>query len=72
MSATVAWLWQLRNESEISTRFHRRVREEGSRPIVEDHRHIHRALADGDRKAARIAMAAHLQRVIDSLLDVKA
>lgn len=69
LSATVAWLWQLRNESRISTRFHQRVREEGSRPIVDDHRHILRALANGDASAARIAMAAHLQRVIDSLLD---
>ena len=69
LSATVAWLWQLRNESEISTRFHSRVREEGSRPIVEDHRLIHRALADGDGNAARSAMTAHLQRVIDSLLN---
>ena len=68
LAATVAWLWQLRKESEISTRFHRRVREEGSRPIVEDHRLIYAALANGDPDAARSAMAAHLQRVIDNLL----
>jgi len=69
VSATVAWLWQLRNESEISTRFHQRVREEGSRPIVADHERILQALRDGDSNAARDAMANHLQRVIDSLME---
>ncbi|MGB1141118.1 MAG: FadR/GntR family transcriptional regulator, partial [Halioglobus sp.] len=66
----VTWLWQLRNESEISTHFHRRVREEGSRPIVSDHGRILAALKKGDAKSARRAMTAHLQRVIDQLLEV--
>ena len=69
ISATVAWLWQLRNESEISTRFHQRVREEGIKPIVADHRRILRALEKRDPAASRRAMAAHLQRVIDHLLE---
>jgi GntR family transcriptional repressor for pyruvate dehydrogenase complex len=70
LSATIAWLWQLRNESEISTHFHQRVRQEGSRPIVADHRAILDALQQRDPEAARQAMAHHLQRVIDNLLDV--
>lgn len=69
IAATIVWLWQLRNESEISTRFHRRVRQEGSRPIIEDHRSILAALSDRDAKKARMAMAGHLQRVIDTLMD---
>lgn len=69
ISATVSWLWQLRNESEISTRFHQRVREEGSRPILADHERILDALADGDGERAREAMASHLQRVVDSLME---
>ncbi len=69
LSATVAWLWRLRNESEISTRFHHRVRSEGSRPILEDHQRILQSLRDGDAGAARAAMAGHLQRVIDNLLE---
>lgn len=68
VSATVAWLWQLRNDSVISTRFHQRLRQEGSRPIIEDHRRILAALAARDAGAARIAMAEHLQRVIDTLM----
>ncbi len=69
ISATVAWLWQLRNESGISHRFHQRVREEGVKPIIADHRKILRALEQRDPAAARRAMARHLQRVIDQLLE---
>lgn len=68
LSTSIVWLWELRNESEISTRFHQRVREEGSRPIVSDHQGILDALAARDSEAARQAMTHHLQRVIDELL----
>ena len=70
LSATIAWLWQLRNESDISTHFHQRVRREGSRPIIADHQAILHALQARDSNAARAAMASHLQRVIDDLLEV--
>jgi GntR family transcriptional repressor for pyruvate dehydrogenase complex len=69
IAATIVWLWQLRNESEISTRFHRRVRQEGSRPIIQDHRSILAALRNHDGGQARLAMVEHLQRVIDTLLE---
>mgnify|MGYP001821830098 CR=1 FL=1 len=69
LSATITWLWRLRNESEISTHFHQRVRREGSRPIIADHQAILRALQARDSVAARDAMARHLQRVIDHLLE---
>lgn len=65
----VSWLWQLRNDSEISTRFHQRLREEGSRPIIADHQQILAALQQRDPDEARAAMRDHLQRVINSLLD---
>ena len=71
LGGTVAWLWQLRNESEISTLFHQRVRAEGSRPIISDHRLILEALQRRDPQAAREAMVNHLQRVIDDLLEAK-
>ncbi len=68
LAATVQWLWHLRNDSIISTRFHSRLREEGSRPIIADHRAILEALQARDPAAARRAMARHLQRVIDTLM----
>lgn len=70
MSTTIAWLWQLRNESEISTRFHQRIREEGIKPIVSEHRAILEALRQRDSAAAREAMHNHLQRVVELLLEV--
>lgn len=70
LSATISWLWQLRNESEISTHFHQRLREEGDRPILADHQAILEALKAGDADAARAAMSGHLQRVTDHLLEV--
>ncbi len=70
LTATVAWLWQLRNESEISTHFQRRVRAEGQRPIVEDHEAILAAIAQRDPSAARLAMTRHLDRVVEHLMEV--
>lgn len=69
--ATVGWLWELRNDSEISTRFFQRIREEGVRPIIADHRAILEALQQRDPAAARQAMISHLQRVIDNLLELE-
>ncbi len=70
LTAAITWLWQLRNESEISTHFHQRLREEGDRPIVADHQKILDALRSRDPDASRQAMVEHLQRVIDHLLGV--
>lgn len=70
LTAAITWLWQLRNESAISTHFHQRLREEGDRPIVADHQKILDALRARDPAASRQAMVDHLQRVIDHLLEV--
>ncbi len=69
LAATVEWLWNLRNESEISQLFHQRLRDEGVRPIIEDHRSIHDALTEGKPSAARKAMHKHLKRVIKTVID---
>ena len=69
VSSTVAWLWQLRKESGLSQRFHQRVRDEGIKPVIDDHRRILNALEERDPAGSRRAMAAHLQRVIDQLLE---
>ena len=70
LTAAITWLWQVRNESEISTHFHQRLREEGDRPIVADHQKILDALCARDPAASRQAMVDHMQRVIDHLLEV--
>ena len=56
VSSTVAWLWQLRKESGLSQRFHQRVRDEGIKPVIDDHRRILNALERdpaGSRRAWR-------------------
>lgn len=69
LMAMVEWLWQLRNNSEISERFQQRVRREGIRPVVADHQAIIDAIAAGDADRARAAMENHLQRVKAQLLE---
>jgi len=69
IAGTIGWLWQLRNDSGISTHFHRKIRKQGKRPIIADHRAILDALRARNPEAARRAMHLHLQRVIDQLLD---
>lgn len=70
LAAAVGWLWRLRNESAISTHFQQRVRREGVRPIVADHRGIVAALEARDAARARETMREHLQRVADHLMEV--
>lgn len=65
---TVERLWHLRNESEISQLFHQRLRDEGVKPIIEDHRAIFDALAEKNATAARRAMHKHLKRVIKTVI----
>lgn len=68
ITTIVNWLWDLRNNSELSTHFHNRVRLDGIRPIIEDHKNILNALKAGDSAQARLAMHNHIQRVIDGLI----
>ncbi|WP_372747508.1 FadR/GntR family transcriptional regulator [Litorivivens sp.] len=70
--SAVEWLWALRNESEISQMFHRRLREEGVRPIIEDHQSIYDALVEGSASKARKAMHKHLKRVIKTVIESEA
>jgi GntR family transcriptional repressor for pyruvate dehydrogenase complex len=51
----VGWLWQLRNESEISTPSHERVHNEGSPASIEYHRRILNALQERNADAAKRA-----------------
>lgn len=69
LTASIAWLWRLRNASPISAHFQRRVRREGIRPITADHQAIVDALAARDPERSRAAMRNHLQRVIEHLLE---
>jgi GntR family transcriptional repressor for pyruvate dehydrogenase complex len=70
LTATVKWLWQLRNESGISSHFQGRVREKGKRPVLAEHEAILDALRTRDAQASRAAMCRHLQSVSEHLMEV--
>jgi GntR family transcriptional repressor for pyruvate dehydrogenase complex len=69
LHSCVHWLWDLREQSGLSQRFHDSLRLAGAAPVGEDHRAVADAIAAGDPVAARKAMQDHLQRVLDQILD---
>ncbi len=58
----VNWLWELRNQSALSTSYLERIRKEGVRPAIEDHKKIIDALEKRDPVAAKKAMRQHIKR----------
>ena len=58
--SVVNWLWELRNQSPLSTAFLARLREEGVHPSLDDHHRIVAALEAHDPAAARQAMQQHI------------
>lgn len=62
-------LWALRRTSPECVLMFDRARDQGSKPVVEEHAAIVTALRSRSPAAARAAMRAHLGRVIDHLLD---
>jgi GntR family transcriptional repressor for pyruvate dehydrogenase complex len=74
LAATVDWLWELRIKSELGALFHKRVREMGVHPSVDEHRRIYNALSRRDPEQAKRAMLDHIAHSIqdgEDLLDYK-
>lgn len=57
----INWLWELRNQSTLSTAFLERIREEGVHPAIDDHEKIVDALEKRDPNAAKKAMQKHIK-----------
>lgn len=66
IESVVKWLWKLRNESEISTSFLTRIREEGIHPSIAEHKAIFKALASRNPEKARDAMRRHIESATDN------
>ncbi len=60
IASIVNWLWELRNNSELSTAFLERLRKKGVHPSIEDHRRIVAALESRNPEKARAAMREHI------------
>ena len=65
LAATVNWLWELREHSELNRVFHARILEEGIYPNTDQHERILKALSKGDGEIAQQAMADHLDSAIE-------
>lgn len=61
----VQWLWGLRNQSQLSSTFHQRMRDLGVHPYVDEHRKILNALKARDPSRARLAMHVHISNAIE-------
>lgn len=61
ISSVVEWLWKLRNESDLSSMFLARIREEGVHPSIQEHKNILRALEQRNPERARTAMKLHIE-----------
>lgn len=62
----VKWLWDLRNQSELSTRLLATIRKEGVHPSIDEHRKILQALEQRNPEKARIAMKMHIENATDN------
>jgi GntR family transcriptional regulator, hexuronate regulon transcriptional repressor len=69
MAAVVDSLWVIRLSSPKCVRLFDRSRGRGVKPVVAEHRAIVQALRARDPRTAREAMRAHLQQVLNYLLD---
>jgi GntR family transcriptional repressor for pyruvate dehydrogenase complex len=65
---TVERLWELRATSPDCILLHEKSRDAGNRPVPDEHNAVASALRRRDPAAARAAMRAHLDNVIDYLL----
>lgn len=66
----IDWLWELRNSSEISRVFAKKVRELGAKPNIQAHFDICEQLSRRDGVGAKKAMQAHLSQVADAFVSL--
>ncbi len=62
-------LWDLRYKAPLTREIFRRARNVGISAFVDDHRQVADAMRDRDPAAARTAMQAHLNNVMEELLE---
>jgi DNA-binding FadR family transcriptional regulator len=69
--AVIEMLWDARNQSAQSVRVLEKVRATGVKPRISEHDAIYQALRRRDAAAARAAMAAHLDEVLEAMLETQ-
>jgi DNA-binding FadR family transcriptional regulator len=69
--ALVEMLWDARNQSAQSIHVLEKVRATGVKPRISEHEEVYQALQRRDPAAARAAMADHLDRVLEAMLETQ-
>ena len=67
--STIAWLWQLRDDSTLSQFFHEKLRKSGIKPVIAAHQKIVDAITAKNPEQARDAMSSHLEQVMAMVLS---
>lgn len=63
------WLWQVRELSEVSKRFHLKLRDKGSTPKIDEHKAVCDALMQRDGDKAKAAIQTHISQVLSRLSE---
>ena len=65
----IEMLWDLRYKAPLTREIFRRARSVGISAFVDDHKQVADAMRDRDPNTARLAMQAHLNNVMEELLE---
>lgn len=68
LQSMVEWLWQLRESSELSRLFARKIQQQVAGPNIAAHEKIYQCISRRDAAGARAAMQAHISEVTQAYL----
>ena len=68
LQSMIEWLWQLRESSELSRLFARKIQQQVAGPNILAHEKIYQCISRRDADGARSAMQAHISEVTQAYL----
>ncbi len=68
LQSMIEWLWQLRESSELSRLFARKIQQQVAGPNIVAHEKIYQCLSRRDATGAKAAMQAHISEVTQAYL----
>lgn len=68
LQSMIEWLWQLRESSELSRLFARKIQQQVAGPNIAAHEKIYQCLSRRDAEGARAAMQAHINEVTQAYM----
>lgn len=68
LQSMIEWLWQLRESSELSRLFARKIQQQVAGPNIAAHEKIYQCLSRRDAEGAKAAMQAHINEVTQAYM----